>query len=220
MNVGGIVVVPEIASWWISGGGWAADVEIGVPLLSMGSDAGISLGGGGMQLDVKSRRQPDHVSYRMSFLYGELEVGLGGSIFGNVSITGGAPDLPAGGTPVMRNVGAPDDSGANGPPTGFLGPAYTLSVNAGIGNAGAAGLIMMNPSLPRWSGTISMASFKYVGGYGGFSIGGSASFGGALQTGLVAQIDKMHGGRPTNQRVTRRGLVSGAPFMMRLNPFR
>lgn len=220
MNFGGTVILPELSSWWISGGGYSLDVEVGVPMLSVGSDSGISLGGGGMQIDVKSRKQPSSVSYRMTFLYGEAEIGIGGSLLGNVSVSGGVPDLPSGGTPVLRCLGAPDDSGADGPPTGFLGPACTLSANAGIGNSVAAGLLLMNPALPRWTGSMRMSSFRYATVYGGVSIGSAAAAGAAIQEGLIVQIDRYENGQPTNQRVTRQGLISGSPFLMRLTPWR
>ncbi len=220
MDLGGVVVLPELSSWWISGGGYSVDVEVGVPMLSVGSDSGISLGGGGMQIDVKSRQQSDSISYRMTFLYGEAEIGIGGSLLGNVSVSGGVPMLPSGGSPVLRCLGAPDDSGADGPPTGFLGPACTFSGNAGFGNSMAAGIILMNPRLPRWAGNLRLASFRYAAAYGGISIGSAAAAGAAVQEGLIVQIDRYDNGRPTNQRVTRRGLVSGSPFMMRLTPWR
>jgi hypothetical protein len=214
MELGGVVVVPELASWYVAGGGFGFDVEAGVPGLSVGSDFGISLGGGGMQLDVKSRRQADNVSYRMTFIYGEIEAGIGGSLFGAVSLSAGAPELPAGGTPVMRNVGSPSDSGADGPPTGFLGPAFTTTGNAGIGNTVAGGLIAMGPP-PMWTfatGAMTLALFKYYALFGGFGLSGSAAAGVAFQPGVIVQIDKYVDGRATNQRVSRNGLVNGTPF--------
>lgn len=193
------------------GGGFAFDVEVGIPGLSIGAEAGVSAGGGGFALDIISEAQEERGRqdarfrdniYRMYFAYAELEVGVGTSVAGKVSISGGTPSMHTDGG-YVRRIGplAPDASGELGDPTGFLGMAATISVNKthDAGMAVSAGYIVCGPPHGVIENIVAGASillqFKYGAPFWGVSLSTTIGAGAAVQTGLILGIQNLRTGR-------------------------
>lgn len=200
----------ERSSWKVTGGGVAFDVEVGIT--GMGAESGVSVGGGGFAIDMISEAQHAHGqrqndprfdnTYRLYFAYAEIEIGVGASVLGPVSISGGSPNMYASGG-YVRRIGplAPDASGELGDPTGFLGPALTVSVNKteDAGMAVSAGYIVCGPPHGFVERVIASPSillqYKYGAPYWGVSLTGTLGAGAAVQQGYIIGIKNLRTGR-------------------------
>lgn len=209
----------ERSSWKVTGGGVAVDIE--VQGLGIGAESGVSFGGGGFAIDFVSEAHSAHAAsanddrfldntYRAYFAYAEAEIGVGLSVLGPVSVSGGTPSMHADGG-YVRRVGAlaPDASGELGDPTGLLGPAATISVNKthDAGQAVGAGYIVCGPPHGIVEQTAAQAArlisqsaglllqFKYGAPYWGVSLSSSIAAGAAVQVGAIVGIQNLKNNR-------------------------
>jgi hypothetical protein len=189
----------EVSGWSISTVGDSGTVSVGVPALSVGSETGVSVGGGGGWFEVTSNQHREDV-YRCSYSIATVDVGLGGSLFGQLSVGGGTASMPSVGSRLLRTGPlAPDASGEGGDPTGLLGMCFLLTPSVSIGNGGYASLVLLGPP-HGWQEELAAnllplpARFKYLGGIAGLQISSSASIGVSAQPGLVYKIENRHRG--------------------------
>lgn len=161
--------------------GWAYDTDEGMAG-SVGLFGMVSGGLGGGRLTVKQTRgglrNTGH-RYRMPFT--QVQVGIGTPWPIPVSVGGGIEDYPSGSFgPVFRMPGAPDASGEDGPPTGFLGTFNMVAVEG----VAVAGGLTLNALLMGANTILGMEvpnSFKYITFFWGVPI---ASVVGASATGI------------------------------------
>lgn len=192
----------DVSGWSISTVGDGGTASVGVPALSLGSKTGVAVGVGGGWFEVTSNKHKDDV-YRCSYSIATVDLSLGASLFGQLSVGGGTSSMPSVGSRIRRTGPlSPDGSGETGDPTGFLGMCFLLTPSGGIGNGAYASLVLLGP--PRgWQEEIASrllplpARFKYLGGIAGFQISSSASIGVSAQPGLIYKIENRHRGGDT-----------------------
>jgi len=182
------------SNWAISTVGDAGGASAGLPGLSKSSGAGLSAGAYTGWFEVTSKLHTADV-YRCYYAVGSGEIGVGGSLFGVVTVSGGTQYNPSGSLGPIFRTGplAPDASGEAGDPTGFLGMCCMLTPSGGIGNQIYGTYLMLGPP-HGWQEQIAHnvlplpQKFKYAAFFGGHQFSSAASVSFAVQGGLITQI--------------------------------
>lgn len=189
----------EVSGWNITSVGDAATTSAGIPGVSLGAKLGLSGGGGAGWVEVTSDKHSADV-YRCYFTFITVDVSVGFSVFGEISVSGAPSTAKSAGSPIYRTGPlSPDASGEGGDPTGLLGPCFLLTASGGGTLGGYASLMVMGPP-HGWKEHLAasvlppIASHKYMGGMAGVQL--SSSFGGSVsaQPGIVHTIVNRHRG--------------------------